>query len=143
ERASAPGGPFRPARDALTPSTKSRQWPFSDCSVAVPAEGVRGCRAGAGPLRHGTAGRAPVGVPVRVRAPVPARAVRSATVGPEARPLGPALGSVLPCLAAAVGRHVEQAEGPVDPLVAAGGRGVGEEHAIAVAQVAGEVAHVA
>ena len=97
--------------------------------VAVPAEGLHGGRAGAGPLRHGAAGRAPGGDAVRVRAPVPARAA----------PLGPALGVVLPRLAAAVGRHVEQAEGPVDRLVATARRGVGEEHAVAVAQEAGDV----
>src|SRR5215211_2299228 len=62
--------------------------------VAVPAEGLDGGRAGAGPLRHGAAGRAPGGVPIHVRPPVPARAA----------PLGPALGVVLPRLAAAVGR---------------------------------------
>jgi hypothetical protein len=60
--------------------------------VAVPAEGLPGGRAGAGPLRLGAAGRAPGGVPVHVRAPEPARAA----------PLGPALGVVLPRLAAAV-----------------------------------------
>src|SRR5215213_7707405 len=40
--------------------------------VAVPAEGLHGGRARAGPLRHRAAGRAPGGVPVGVRAPVPA-----------------------------------------------------------------------
>src|SRR6202050_1475604 len=57
--------------------------------------------------------------------------------------LGPAFGVVLPGLAAAVGRHVEQAEGPHDRLVAAARRGVGEERALAVAQEAGGVPHVA
>src|SRR5580692_8779630 len=97
--------------------------------MAVPPEGLPG----AGPLRHGAAVRAPSGGPVRVRAPGPAGVA----------PLWPALGLVLPRLAAAVGRHVEQAEGPVDPLVATAGRGVGEEHPVAVAQEAGDVTHVA
>ena len=88
--------------------------------VAVPAEGLYGGRAGAGPLRHGAAGRTPGGIPAGVRAPVPARAV----------PLGPALGVVLPRLAAAVGRHVQQGEGSDDRLVAAARRGVGEERAV-------------
>jgi hypothetical protein len=101
--------------------------------VAVPAEGLHGGRAGAGPLRHGAAGRAPGGVPVRVRTPVPARVP----------PIGPARGLVLPRLAAAVGRHVEQAEGPVDRLVATARRGVGEERAVAIAQEAGDVTHFA
>lgn len=43
--------------------------------VAVPAEGLHGGCARAGPLRHRAAGRTPVGVPVRVRAPGPARRV--------------------------------------------------------------------
>src|SRR5262249_39063380 len=82
---------------------------------AVPAEGLHGGRAGAGPLRHRAAGRSPGGVPVCVRTPEPA----------PAAPRGPALGRVLPRLAAAVRRHVEQAEGPVGPLVATARRGVG------------------
>src|SRR3712207_9087818 len=49
---------------------------------------------------------------------------------------------LLPRLAAAVGRPVQQAEGRGDRLVAAARRGVGEERAVAVAQEAGEVAHL-
>src|SRR6266705_2468492 len=87
--------------------------------VAVPAEGLHGGRAGAGPLRHGAAGRAPGGVPVRVRAPVPAGLAALGRVPlADIADHGPALGVVLPRLAAAVGRHVEQAQGPVDRLVA-------------------------
>src|SRR3712207_1412301 len=99
--------------------------------VAVPAEGLHGGRAGAGPLRHGAAGRAPGGDAVRVRAPVPAdRRAMPADRGAGLRGLGPALGVVLPRLAAAVGRHVEQAQGTVDRLVATARRGVREEHAV-------------
>src|SRR5437762_11882961 len=66
---------------------------------ALAAEGVHGGRPGAGPLRHGPAGRAPGGDAVGVGAPVPAdrRAVptdRRAGL----RGLGPALGVVLPRL---------------------------------------------
>ena len=43
------------------------------------------------------------------------------------------------CLAAAVGRHVEQAQGRVGRFVATARRGVGEEHAVAVAQVTDDV----
>src|SRR5438132_12360832 len=78
-------------------------------AVALAAEGLHGGRAGAGPLRHGAAGRAPGGDAVGVRAPVPADRRAMPTdrrAGP--RGLGPALGVVLPRLAAAVGRHVEQ-----------------------------------
>src|SRR6266571_301792 len=49
---------------------------------AVPAEGLHGGCAGAGPLWHGAAGRAPGGDAVGVRAPVPA----------GLRGVGPALG---------------------------------------------------
>src|SRR5229473_238456 len=130
----------RPPRSATAPGTvpastwRTRNPSSSETTsvvVAVPAEGLHGGRAGAGPLRHGAAGRAPGGVPVRVRTPVPARVPS----------LGPALGVVLPRLAAAVGRHVEQAEGPVDRLVAPAGRGVGEEHAVAVAQETDDLPH--
>src|SRR3954447_7717119 len=109
--------------------------------VALPAEGLRASRAGAGPLRHRAAAGTPVGVAVRVRAPVPARAVRPAARWCEGRPLGPAVGVVLPCLAAAGGRPVEQAERAVDPLVAAAGRRVDEERAVAIAQEAGDGTH--
>src|SRR5215217_6467960 len=110
--------------------------------VAVPAEGLHGGRAGAGPLRHGAAGRAPGGDAVGVRAPVPADRPAMPTdrrVG--LRGLGPALGVVLPRLAAAVGRHVEQGQGPVDRLVATARRGVGEERSVAVAQETGDGTH--
>src|SRR5438445_9324072 len=92
--------------------------------LALAAESVHGRCAGAGPLRHGPAGRAPSRVPVGVRAP--GRGDRRAMptnrrAGVDGR--GPALGVVLPPLAAAVGRHVEQAERTVDPLGATAGRG--------------------
>jgi hypothetical protein len=110
--------------------------------LAVPAEGLDGGRAGAGPLLHGAAGRAPCGDAVSVRAPVAGdrRAVstdrRAGVTGLE-----PTLGVVFPRLAATVGRHVEQAEGPVDRLVATTRRGVGEEHPAAVAQETDDVPH--
>src|SRR3954454_6391664 len=93
--------------------------------VALPAEGLDGGRAGAGPLRHGAARRAPRSVPVGVRAPVPARAL----------PLRPAVGLVLPRLAATVRGHVEKREERGARLVATAGRGVREERPVAVAQV--------
>ena len=64
---------------------------------------------------------------------------RAADRRADLRGLGPALGVVLPCLAAAVGSHVQQAEGPVGRLVAPARRGVGEEHAVAVAEVTEDV----
>src|SRR5437588_3585674 len=110
--------------------------------VALAAEGCHGGHAGAGPLRHGPAGRAPGGDAVGVRAPVPAdRRAMPTDRRVGLRSLGPALGVVLPRLAAAVGRHVEQAEGPVDRLVPPAGRGVGEEHAVALAQETDDVPH--
>src|SRR5438105_15112278 len=110
--------------------------------VALAAEGLHGGRAGAGPLRHGPAARAPGGDAVGVRAPVPAdRRAMPTDWRAGLRGLGPALGVVLPRLAAAVGHHVEQAEGPVDRLVTTAGRGVGEEHAVAVAQETDDVPH--
>src|ERR1700712_1135602 len=101
--------------------------------VAMPAKGLDGRRVRAGPLRHGSAGRTPGGVPVRVRAPVG----RDGSAMPTDRGagltgFGPTLGVVLPPLAATVGRHVEQRQGRVDRLVAAARRGVGEENAVAV-----------
>src|SRR6266702_6804897 len=127
---------FRPAPDTVADAVDEGP----SVVLAVPAEGLHGGRAGAGPLRYGAAGRAPGGVPVRVRAPVPAdRRAMPTDRRVGLRGLGPALGVVLPRLAAAVGRHVEQAEGPVDRLVAAARRGVGEEHAVAVAQVTDDV----
>src|SRR5664279_1948971 len=111
--------------------------------VAVPAEGLHGGRARAGPLRHWPAGRAPGGDAVGVRAPVAGdwRAVPSDWRA-SLTSLGPALGVVLPRLAATVGRHVEQAQGPVDRLVATARRGVGEEHSVAVAQERDDVPHL-
>src|SRR5690242_12207003 len=55
------------------------------------------------------------------------------------RSLGPALGVLLPTLTAAVGRHVEQAEGPVGRLVATARRGVREEDAVPVAEEADQM----
>src|SRR5258708_39170305 len=94
--------------------------------VALAAEGLDWSRARAGPLRHGAAGRAPGGDAVGVRAPVPAGLAALGRVPlADIADHGPALGVVLPRLAAAVGRHVEQAQGPVDRLVAPARRGVG------------------
>src|ERR671913_1165687 len=124
-RADRVGAELRPAPDTFADPIDEGALVM----VAVPAQGLYGGRAGPGPLRHGAAGRAPIGVPVRVRAPVPARVA----------PLGPALWLVLPRLPPTVGRHVEQAQGCVGRLVAAAGRGVGEENAVAVAQVADDV----
>src|SRR3979411_3065699 len=129
--------------DGLPPGGGATSSPTEPASVvALAAEGFHGGRAGAGPLRHWPAGRAPGGDAVGVRAPVPADRRAMPTDGRAApRGLGPALGVVLPRLAAAVGRQVEQAEGPVDRLVAPAGRGVGEEHAVAVAQETDDVPH--
>src|SRR6185369_12581322 len=100
--------------------------------VTLPAECLHGRRAGTAPLRHGPGGRAIAALPVHVRTPRPGRLA----------PLGPTLRVVLPRLAAAVGRHVEQAHGGEDPFVAAPGRGVREEHTVAVAEEAGDATHV-
>src|SRR5437868_7308710 len=98
--------------------------------VALAAEGLHAGRAGAGPLRHGPAGRAPGGDAVGVRAPVPAdRRAMPTDRRVGLRGLGPARGVVLPRLAAAVGRHVEQAQGAVDRLAATARGGVGERRA--------------
>jgi pimeloyl-ACP methyl ester carboxylesterase len=75
----------------------SRQRQLADGAlsvVALPAECLHVDRTGAGPLRHRAAGRAPGGISVRVRAPVPARVA----------PFGPAFGPVLPRLAAGLRR---------------------------------------
>src|SRR5437660_3829776 len=115
----------------------------ASAAVALAARGLHRGRAGAGPLRHGPAGWAPGGDAVGVRAPVPAdRRAMPTDRRARLRGLGPALGVVLPRLPAAVGRHVEQAEGPVDRLVAPAGRGVGEEHAVALAQETDDVPHL-
>src|SRR6186997_2583775 len=109
-------------------------------AVALAAERLHRRRAGTGPLRHGPAGRAPGGDAVGVRAPVPAdRRSMPADRRAGLRAVRPALGVVLPRLAAAVGRHVEQAERPVGRLVATARGGVGEEYAVAVAQEADDV----
>src|SRR5690242_11179821 len=93
---------------------------------------LRGC-SWTSPLRHRAARRAPGGRAVRVRAPIPAWLAAR----------GPSLRVDLPRLAASVRRHVEQGERPAGRLRAPAGRAVGEEHALAVAQEATEIAHVA
>jgi hypothetical protein len=52
--------PVRTVPDGLPPALSTG----ASVVVAVSAEGLHGGRAGAGPLRHGAAGRAPGGVPV-------------------------------------------------------------------------------
>src|SRR5436305_5372651 len=127
-----------PTRRRL-PGGGATSCPTEPASVgrALAAEGLHGRRAGAGPLRHGPAGRTPGGDAVGVRAPVPAdRRAMPTDRRAGARGRWPALGVVLPRLAAAVGRHVEQAERRIGRLVATARRGVRKEYAVAVAQVA-------
>src|SRR5919106_458355 len=63
------GREFRPAPDTFADVDEG-----ASVVVAVPAEGLHGGCAGAGPLRYWAAGRAPTAGPVRVRAPGPTRA---------------------------------------------------------------------
>src|ERR1700722_10282932 len=104
----------------------------SVAAVFVTPEVVDGCRAWTRPLRCGTC-RVPARVACGIRSPVPARPCS----------LGPAVGTVLPRLAPAVRRHVEQAEGPDAGLVPAARRVIGKEGAVAVAQEAGEASAAA
>src|SRR5690349_7360710 len=101
--------------------------------LALAAEGLDGGRAGAGPLRRRPAGRAPGGGARGVRAPVPAdRRAMSTDRRARVRRRRPTVGILLPRLAAAVRRHVEQAERRICRLVATARRGVRQEYALAI-----------
>src|SRR4030095_5990270 len=93
------GGSARHITPLPTPSTKARQWLWPcrprDSTGAAPGRGRRGAAFGA-------------------RAPVPAdRRAMPTDRRVGLRGLGPALGVVLPRLAAAVWRHVAQTKGAV------------------------------
>src|SRR5688500_8765944 len=120
---------FSPTDDARDATFRATE--VASMFVALATERLHGDRAGTGPLRCGPTRRTPSGDAVGVGAPVPAdRRAVSTDRRAGVRRLGPAFGVVLPRLAATIGRHVEQAERPVGRLVAAAGRGVGEEHAV-------------